>query len=226
MRPRTVSGVHAGLKRTTVSDDPAELATLVEAMTAVEAWLDSTPHALIGGVAVAFRGRSRTTIDVDGIVSVSISALSGFIERAADHGLHPRFDNEVEFARRNLVVRLVHKHTAVDVDISLALSSFELEAIQRAVRIRAFGSTFTVLETDDLLIMKAFARRGRDLGDIEGILDRHPDVDLRRVRDWLQRFGEALDDPTYLSDFDAQVVRAVQSRRRRSVFGGDSPPTP
>lgn len=209
-----------------MSADPAELATLVEAMTAVEAWLDSTPHALIGGVAVAFRGRSRTTIDVDGIASVDVSALSGFIERAAAHGLRPRFDNEVEFARRNLVVRLAHVATGVDVDISLALSTFELEAIQRAARIRAFGSVFTILQTDDLLIMKAFARRGRDLGDIEGILDRHPAIDLSRVRDWLRRFGDALDDPTYLTDFDAQVVRAQRNRRRRSTFGDDSPPTP
>jgi hypothetical protein len=56
--------------------------------------------------------------------------------------------------------------------------------------------------------MKALARRPRDVREIEGILERHTDMDMARVREMLGQIAEALDDPSLLTDFDALVARA------------------
>jgi hypothetical protein len=43
--------------------------------------------------------------------------------------------------------------------------------------------------------MKAVAHRPKDLFDIQAIAASHPDLDRRRIRFWLDQFGEALDMP-------------------------------
>jgi len=55
--------------------------------------------------------------------------------------------------------------------------------------------------------MKALARRPRDVADIEGLLDRHPDMNLEQVREMLGELAEILEDPTLLEDFDGLVQR-------------------
>lgn len=48
---------------------------------------------------------------------------------------------------------------------------------------------------EDLIIMKAVARRPKDLLDIQSIAASHPDIDRSRIRSWVEQFGEALDLP-------------------------------
>lgn len=48
---------------------------------------------------------------------------------------------------------------------------------------------------EDLIIMKAVAHRPKDLLDIQGILQSHPDLDRRRIRKWVTQFAELLEKP-------------------------------
>jgi uncharacterized protein (DUF2336 family) len=65
---------------------------------------------------------------------------------------------------------------------------------------------------EDLLIMKAIARRPKDLQDIEGLLAAHPEADLVAVRKWVREFATAMSMSDMLDDFDKVVARS-QSRR-------------
>ena len=48
---------------------------------------------------------------------------------------------------------------------------------------------------EDLIIMKAVAHRPKDWLDIQGIIQSHPDLDRRRIREWVTQFAELLEMP-------------------------------
>jgi uncharacterized protein (DUF2336 family) len=65
---------------------------------------------------------------------------------------------------------------------------------------------------EDLLIMKAIARRPKDLQDIEGLLAAHPEADLVAVRQWVREFATAMSMSDMLDDFDKVVARSKSTR--------------
>jgi hypothetical protein len=66
----------------------------------------------------------------------------------------------------------------------------------------------TYLErAEDLVVMKALARRTRDIADIEAVLDAHPDLDLDRVRYWVGEFAAVLEAPEILEDLERMLNR-------------------
>jgi hypothetical protein len=48
---------------------------------------------------------------------------------------------------------------------------------------------------EDLIIMKAIAHRLKDLEDIRTIADKHSDLDINRIEEWVKSFGDAMDLP-------------------------------
>jgi hypothetical protein len=183
------------------------------AVGAIEEWLQAAKvrHTLIGAVAVAFLGKLRTTRDVDAMIEIDPDALEAFLDLGREFGIVGRTDDTVPFARQHYVLRLVYKPRAIDIDLSLAFTGFELEAIGESTMHSAFGLSFPLPRAEALLVMKAFAGRTHDLGDIEGILDRNPNVKLEVVRNWLRQLDEASDDGGHLRDFEEILER----RRRR-----------
>ena len=63
--------------------------------------------------------------------------------------------------------------------------------------------------------MKAIAHRPRDVADIEGILDLQRGLDLRRVREAVQQFAEALDSPDLAADFEQLLKRHPPGAKRK-----------
>jgi len=55
--------------------------------------------------------------------------------------------------------------------------------------------------------MKAVAHRPRDLGDIEAVLDAHPELDAQRVRRWVREFSMALAMPDLLTDLEKMLKK-------------------
>lgn len=60
---------------------------------------------------------------------------------------------------------------------------------------------------EDLLIMKAVAHRPRDLQDIEGLLDAHPEADVDSVRTWVREFAAATAMSDLIDDFEQLLAR-------------------
>ena len=101
---------------------------------------------VIGGLALISRGVRRLTTDIDGTVRGDAITAGKVLDTAARHGIVSRIPHADAFARRNLVLLLRHAPSGVDLDVSLAWSNFEHEALEarseaKFGRVRVAGRT-------------------------------------------------------------------------------------
>lgn len=124
---------------------------------------------IIGGLAVHRWGNPRATQDVD------ISLLTGFgsEERYIDD-LLSTFTSRIADARSLAVqgrVVLMTASNGIPIDIALAGLSYEEGLMDRASPHEyASGVLLNTISAEDLIITKAFADRGQDWVDVEGIV--------------------------------------------------------
>jgi len=165
-----------------------------------------TKGLIIGGLAVAILGRPRTTRDVDGVVILPESKWESFLSAGAKFGFIARIPDALAFAREARVLLVRHDASGIEVDISLGLLPFEAEAISRANTVEVGGVAIPVPTPEDLIVMKAIARRDRDFADIEGLLKAHPRLDLSRIRTWSRAFAEGLEMPEIVEDLERLIA--------------------
>jgi hypothetical protein len=150
---------------------------------------------IIGGIAVGFLGKPRFTADIDAVFLLSTRDISQFLELAQAENIFPRIQNAEDFARKNRILLLKHSPTETDIDISLGILPFEQEMVERGST-KSFADLSIRLPTpEDLIIMKAVAHRPKDMEDIRTISDKYPDLDRKRIEEWVKSFGDALDIP-------------------------------
>jgi predicted nucleotidyltransferase len=172
------------------------------------------PAMLIGGMAVIARGLPRTTRDIDVAVLGGSVPLDRLLTRLEKGGFEPRIKNALAFARQNQVLLMRHKTSAVDLDLSLAWLSFEVEAISSADRLTLGGVRLPVARAEDLVIYKALAWRPQDQQDVERLILLHArDIDLGRVRRVVTGFAEAIDDPDRPHSLESVIRRALGTPR-------------
>lgn len=100
----------------------------------------------------------------------------------AKFAIVPRIADAVAFAETNLVLLLRHRETGVDLDLSLAWSTFEHDALATST-ITSFGRVRAPMCTpESLVVFKAIAGRPKDVEDAEALLALYPDIDRQRVR--------------------------------------------
>lgn len=194
--------------------EPLSSPRFVGALRDLTVWLEGTGvvGVVIGGIAASLLGRPRVTKDIDLLVSVEPDGWAEFVARGRPHGLEPRLSNAVEFARTSRVLLLHHRPSGLDVDVTLAGLPFEEEMLHRSVTVEVEGLNLRLASPADLVIMKAIARRPKDISDIEGLLDQHPDLDLDRVKEQLREFSAVL-GPELLEDF-LDLLRRRRGARR------------
>ena len=180
------------------------LADLTKALQRIDA-----PSMVIGGIAVIAHGVARQTVDIDATILATRLDASQLLDALAGCSIRPRIANVLEFAEKSQVLLLVHEKTQVTLEISFAFSSFEREALARAVEADFAGVTISVAVPEDLVVYKALAWRDRDRYDIEQLLTLHGDrIDLERVRIFVREFAQILDIPERILEFD-RLVRKV-----------------
>lgn len=150
---------------------------------------------IIGGIAASLLGTPRLTADLDAMVLLSIDALPELLDAAKAEGLVERVSNPEAFARRTRVVLLRHAESGIGIDISLGMLPFEQEMVARSEVYQLESLEIRLPTPEDLIIMKAVAHRPKDLLDIQGIIQSHPDLDRRRIRQWVTQFAELLEMP-------------------------------
>ncbi len=122
------------------------------------------------------------------------------IALAQVEGLKPRLADAVDFARRSRVVLLTHEESGIDVDISLGLLPFEIEAVERSQEYQT-GSLIIRLPTpEDLIILKAVAHRPKDMLDIQAVIAAQPQLDTERIAFWVRQFADLLETPEIWTD--------------------------
>ena len=175
-------------------------------------WLTSEQIAgtVIGGVAASVRGRPRYTKDVDAVILADDIGWDRALASAARYGLSPRIDDPLGFASRSRMLLLRHDESGTEVDISLGGLPFEREVVERASIVNVKRLRLRITSAEDLVIMKAVARRQKDWADIETVLDINPDLDLARIRHHLREFSSVLEMPEIYEDFE----KLLRSKRR------------
>ncbi|HEY0683776.1 MAG TPA: nucleotidyl transferase AbiEii/AbiGii toxin family protein [Steroidobacter sp.] len=172
-------------------------------------WLDAikAEAVVVGGVAVSILGRPRFTQDIDALAIISESEWSAAVDEAANYGIVPRINGAVEFARQSRVLLLKHQESSIEIDVILGGLPFEEDAVINAQRYAIGGVSVRLPKVEDLMIMKAVAHRPRDLQDIEGLLESHPNLDLRSVRQWVREFASVTAMSDVIEDFDKLLSR-------------------
>jgi hypothetical protein len=167
-------------------------------------WLDAgrIPAMVIGGVAASVLGRPRFTRDIDALVILPESDWQSAVENAAKFGIAPRIGEALEFARRSRVLLMRHAASGIDLDVTLAGLSFERSAVESSRPYDVGGVSVRLPRVEDLLVMKAIARRPKDLEDIRGLLAAHPETDVGAARRWIREFAIAASMPDMLEEFD------------------------
>lgn len=184
---------------------------LERALRALTAALDSVaaPWMIIGGIAVIARGVRRFTTDIDAAVRGDAVTIERLMQSLARKKIDARIPDAESFARENLVLLMRHRETGVDLDISLAWSAFELEALDAAEEV-AFGRARAPMSSPaDLVVFKSIAGRPRDMDDVEALLLLHPKLNRRRARKRIVELAELAGAPELVQLFDAAVTRAA-----------------
>lgn len=159
--------------RSVSADRPASLALVPEVGHALSEWLKSNPASkgvLIGGLALSMYAKPRYTEDVD-LLFLNESDIpddvAGF-RRTRGHAFEEKkYQVEVE----------VNTASQINLPIDVAHKVFETAHSINGLRIAS---------VEALVVMKLFGsltpkRKHKDLGDIQRILEEHPDVS---IDDW------------------------------------------
>jgi hypothetical protein len=125
----------------------------------------------IGGLALQRWGEPRETVDVDLTLLSGFGHEDPFIERLLER-FEARIEDAASFARTRRVL-LLRARSGVGIDVALGALPFEESAIARSSLFEYPGNVhLRTCSAEDLVVMKAFASRGRDWADIEGIIVR------------------------------------------------------
>lgn len=174
----------------------SELVRLLRPLEAMMRWFDAAGvrAAIIGGVAASLLGKPRLTKDIDAVVMDA--EAEALIESGAPYGFQPRIADAVDFARNTRMLLLRFPDGEIDIDLSLGALPFEYEVIDRSSMIEVSrGVSIRVASPEDIIVMKVIAGRGRDIMDIENILQANPDLDVERIRRWVREFSAVLEMP-------------------------------
>jgi hypothetical protein len=85
-------------------------ATLLAALADLMKWLDASnmPSMVIGGVAASVLDQPRLTQDVDALAILPEGEWANAVSTAAGHGILPRIEKPLDFARRSRVLLMRH----------------------------------------------------------------------------------------------------------------------
>jgi hypothetical protein len=181
----------------------------LEVLTDLTSWLESAavPAMVIGGVAASILGRPRATRDIDSLAIAAPDRWPALLAEAQNHGIIARIGQPLDFAQKTRVLLLRHTNSGIDIDVILGRLPYEEEAVARGELHDLAGIQVKLPRVEDLMIMKAIARRPQDMRDIEGLLDAHPDADIDRVRQWVSEFSAAMAMPDILEDLEKLLAR-------------------
>ena len=157
---------------------------------------------IIGGIAASLLGRPRLTVDLDAVILIGIDDLPKLIQAASKEGMIARISDAEAFARKNRVLLLQHESSGINIDIFLGILPFEFEMVKRGQDINIGEIHLRLPTPEDLIITKAIAHRPKDLEDIKAVAASHPNLDIQRIKYWVEQFSTALEMPELWTEIE------------------------
>jgi hypothetical protein len=184
-------------------------ASLQAALADLSKWLEVAriPSMIIGGIAASALGRPRLTQDIDALAIVPETEWANTIDSASPYGIVPRIEGALEFAHRCRVLLLRHTGSGIDVDVIFGGLPFERAAVEKSAAHHIGSLQVRLPRVEDLLVMKAIARRPKDVEDIRGLLAAHPQANVAEARRWIKEFSIAMSMSDMLEEFDRLVAQ-------------------
>jgi hypothetical protein len=148
----------------------------------------------IGGLAIQRWGETRVTKDVDLTLLTGFGGEERYIEELLRH-FAPRRADAKEFALVNRVL-LLESPTGIGIDIALGGLPYEELVVTRATTFEFLPQlSLLTCSAEDLVVLKAFADRGRDWNDVEGIVIRQETLNWDYIETQIQPLAEAKESP-------------------------------
>jgi hypothetical protein len=176
---------------------------------------------VFGAQAAVAYGRPRMTADVDVTVDPGRTGAPALVEALSRAGFALRAALGEDFLREARLLPLVHRRTAMPVDVVLAGPGLHGEFLARRRLVDIGGVRVPMISPEDLVVTKVLAGRPKDLEDLRGVLLEQESLDLNHARALLGELEEALGDSRLLRRLD-RIVRgagagasARRSRRPR-----------
>jgi hypothetical protein len=157
---------------------------------------------LIGGIAVQRWGEPRLTRDVDVTLLTGVGGEEKYVDEVFRH-YKSRVAGGREFALTRRVM-LLEAADGTEIDLALGGLPFEANVVERASGFEFYPDM--VLRTcaaEDLVVMKAFAAREKDWGDVKGIVARQgKSLNWRTILSELQPLCELKEAPEILAQLE------------------------
>ena len=156
------------------------------------------PYMLIGAAAVARWGFPRATHDVDftlAFPSERSLEVDAILERAGFERLKPVMGigpARLEYSKYWFPGPSGEPNDGIGVDVFYTTTEWQHEAMGRrvAARLQSEWAPYYIASKEDLLIYKVAAFRLKDVGDLEGIMERQYDkLDWNYIQRWARELG-------------------------------------
>lgn len=147
------------------------------------------PFMMVGGQAVLMHGAPRLTHDIDLTLGVGPDDVQGVLDMCEALGLRVLTRDPVQFARETFVCPAVDEATGVRVDFIFSATSYEEAAIGRAVEVIIADEPVPFASAEDLILLKLFSGRQRDMEDARSVVARQAALDWRYLEHWGREFA-------------------------------------
>jgi hypothetical protein len=171
---------------------------------------------VFGAQAVIAAGAIRQTADVDITVDeVDVSALTKALGKAR-FVLRDDIDGVADLIENHRILPMIHRDTGYQLDVVRAGPGPEQDMLSRLIYRKVGKTLVPFVETNDLLVLKVLAGRGKDLEDVRALLrSRNAEIDPSVVRARLGELGAIIDDSTLVDLFDAQLPPKPKQNKSR-----------
>ena len=178
--------------------------TLFDAARALQSFFTARgwSFCFIGGLAVLRWGEPRFTRDLDVTLLCPFGSEDSVSDPLLASGYKGRISDAAEFARQSRVL-LLQTQDGVPIDLALGALPFESEMVERSTPF-AFGTNCSLrtCSAEDLMVLKLFAGRPRDLMDAESVVVRQRGaLDWEYIETNLEPLAEAKDEPEIMASF-------------------------
>ncbi|HUQ06983.1 MAG TPA: hypothetical protein VM261_31040 [Kofleriaceae bacterium] len=141
-----------------------------------------------------------------------VPEVRALLQLLAKKRLVPRIADAERFARESLVLLLRHEPSGVEVDLSMAWTQFEHEAIAAASQ-ATFGSVRAPMSRpEDLIVFKSIAGRGKDLDDMTALLTLYPSLDHARLRQRVKQLAALAEEPALAAPLEVAIAKVAGTK--------------
>ena len=165
---------------------------------------------VFGAQAAIFHGAARLTADVDVTVLLGDQTYKDLLESLLENDFEVRISNVDELVQKTRILPVVHAPSDIPVDIVLGGAGLEEKFAEYAQQIDLDGVKFPIARCEDLIAMKIFAGRDKDILDTLSILQvQHEEVDVNDIRATLEVLETALDRSDLLPVLDSLINQVI-----------------